>query len=88
MGRRSATNIESLSSWDLLKAIKDPQQSLEENVKSFITYVISHLPEGICYTLPRNLSEAANADSFCHGSRIDVEYMLPALVLAGLLGLK
>ena len=88
MGWRDATNDESLSSRDLLKAIKGPQQSLDDKAKRFIAYAISRLPEGTFYTLPRNRSEAMSDNSICNGSRIDVEFMLPALVSAGLLGLK
>ena len=88
MGWRDATNDESLSSRDLLKAIKGPQQSLNDKAKRFIAYAISRLPEGTFYTLPRNHSEAMSDNSICNGSCIDVEFMLPALVLAGLLGLK
>ena len=82
MGWRDATNDESLSSRDLLKAIKGPQQSLDNKAKRFIAYAISRLPEGTFYTLPRNLSEAMSDNSICNGSHIDVHFMLPALVLA------
>jgi hypothetical protein len=88
MGWRDATNDESLSSRDLLKAIKGPQQSLDDKAKRFIAYAMSSLLEGTFYTLPRNRSEAMSENSICNGSRIDVEFMLPALVSAGLLGLK
>jgi hypothetical protein len=88
MGWRDATNDESLSSQDLLKAIKGPQQLLHDKAKRFIAYGISCLPEGTLYTLPRNRSEARSENSICDGSRIDVEFMLPALVSVGLLGLK
>jgi hypothetical protein len=88
MGWRDATNDESLSSRDLLKAIKGPQQSLDDKAKKFIAYAISRLSEGTFYTLPRNRSEAMSDNSICNGSRINVEFMLPALVSAGLLGLK
>jgi hypothetical protein len=88
MGWRDVTNDESLSSRDLLKAIKGPQQLLDDKEKRFIAYAISRLSEGTFYTLPRNRSEAMSDNSICNGSRIDVEFMLPALVSAGLLGLK
>jgi hypothetical protein len=88
MGWRDATNDESLSSQDLLKAIKGPQQSLDNKAKRFIASAISCLPEGTFYTLPWNHSKAMSDNSICNGSRIDVEFMLPALVSAGLLGLK
>jgi hypothetical protein len=88
MGWRDATNDESLSSRDLLKAIKGPQQLLDDKAKRFIAYAISRLPEGTFYTLPWNCSEAMSDNSICNGSLIDVKFMLPALVLAGLLGLK
>jgi hypothetical protein len=81
MGWRYATNDESLSSRDHLKAIKGPQQSLDDKAKRFIAYAISRLPEGTFYTLPRNCSEAMSDNSICNGSCINV-------VLVGLLGLK
>jgi hypothetical protein len=77
MGWRYATNDESLSSGDLLKAIKGPQQLLHDKAESFIAYAISRLPEGTFYTLPRNRSEAMSDNSICNGSHIDVEFMLP-----------
>jgi hypothetical protein len=88
MGWRDATNDESLSSRDLLKAIKGPQQLLDDKAKRFIAYAICRLSEGRFYTLPQNRSEAMSDNSICNESRINVEFMLPALVSAGLLGLK
>jgi hypothetical protein len=58
MGWRDATNDDSLSSRDFLKAIKGPQQLLNDKAKSFIAHAISRLPEGTFYTLPRNHSKA------------------------------
>jgi hypothetical protein len=88
MGWRDATNDELLSSQDLLNAIKGPQQLLNDKAKSFIAYAISCLPEGTFFTIPWNHSEAMSDNSVCNGSRINVKFMLPALVLVGLLGLK
>jgi hypothetical protein len=52
MGWRDATNDESLSSRDLLKAIKGPQQLLDDKAKRFIAYAISRLPEGTLLLYP------------------------------------
>jgi hypothetical protein len=52
MGWRDATNDESLSSRDLLKAIRGPQQLLDDKAKRFIAYAISHLPEGTLLLYP------------------------------------
>ena len=86
MVRQNDTIEESFSARALLKAAKEPHQSVEAQAQRFIAYAFSRLPEGEPYLLPKNPLEASRVDSICYGSRIGAEYMLPALVSSGLLG--
>lgn len=80
--------VEPVSARDLLEVAKHPSQPIESRAQSFLAYAFMRAPEGVPYLIPRDLPGSKRVDSLCHGSRIDAELLLPALVASKLLVLK